>query len=150
MLRPFSPVSGKLLVVRTVADLNRQVARRTFEAICARDLDSLLELYDPEIEFQPLTGMQVELGGYQGHAGVRRYLAEAAEVWDEMLPHADDLRAVGDHVVILGGCAVRGRGSGAISDNPMAWVLTFRDGKVTRHRAYRTSEEALEAVGLGE
>ena len=53
-----------------------------------------------------------------------------------------------DQVVILGGCAVRGRGSGAISDNPMAWVLTFRDGKVLRHRAYRSREEALDAVGL--
>jgi ketosteroid isomerase-like protein len=136
--------------VRTVADQNRRVARQTFEAIGARDLDALLALYDPEIEFQPLTGMQVELGGYQGHAGVRRYLEEAAEVWDEMLPRVDDLHAVGDHVVILGACAVRGRGSGAVSDNPMAWVLTFRDGKVTRHRAYRTSEEALDAAGLRE
>jgi ketosteroid isomerase-like protein len=124
------------------------VARQTFEAIGARDLDALLALYDEEIEFQPLTGMEVEMGGYRGHAGVRRYLEEASEIWDEMLPHVDDLHTVGDHVVILGGCAVRGRGSGAISDNSMAWVLTFRDGKVLRHRAYRTSEEALEAVGL--
>ena len=136
--------------MRTVAERNAQVARQTFEAICRRDLDDLLELYDPDIEFQPLTGMQVELGGYQGHSGVRRYLEEAAEVWDEMLPHADDLRATDEHVVILGGCAVRGRGSGAITDSPMAWVLTFRDGKVIRHRAYRTSEEALEAAGLSE
>jgi ketosteroid isomerase-like protein len=134
--------------VRTVAERNAQVARQTFEAICARDIDGLLEFYDPEIEFQPLTGMQVELGGYHGHAGVRRYLEEAAEIWDEMLPHADDVRATGEHVVIVGGCAVRGRGSGAVSDPPMAWVLTFRDGKVTRHRAYRTSDEALEAAGL--
>jgi ketosteroid isomerase-like protein len=134
--------------MRTVADQNVQTARQTFEAIRRRDIDGLVEFYDPDIEFQPLTGMEVELGGYLGHTGVRRYLEEAAEVWDVMLPHADDLRAVGDHVVILGGCAVRGRGSGAVSDNPMAWVLTFRDGKVTRHRAYRTSEEALEAVGL--
>jgi ketosteroid isomerase-like protein len=137
-------------VVRTVAERNAQVARQTFEAICARDLDGLLELYDPDIEFQPLTGMQVELGGYQGHAGVRRYLEEAAEIWDEMLPHADDVRASGDHVVILGGCAVRGRGSGAVSDPPMAWLLTFRDGKVIRHRAYRTGDEALKAAGLSE
>jgi ketosteroid isomerase-like protein len=136
--------------VRTVAEQNIQIARQTFEAICARDVEGLLQLYDPEIEFQPLTGMQVELGGYQGHAGVRRYLAEAAEIWDEMLPHADDVRASGEHVVIVGGCAVRGRGSGAVSDPPMAWVLTFRDGKVVRHRAYRTSDEALKAAGLDE
>jgi ketosteroid isomerase-like protein len=136
--------------MHTVSDQNTRVARRTFEAICARDVGSLLSLYHEDIEFEPLTGIEIELGGYHGHAGVRRYFEEASQVWDEMLPHADDVRAVGDHVLILGGCAVRGRGSGALADNPMAWVLTLRDGKVLRHRAYRTREEALDAVGLSE
>jgi ketosteroid isomerase-like protein len=81
---------------------------------------------------------------------VRDYFQEADEVWEEMQPHADDTRTVGDDVVILGGCAVRGRGSGARSDNPMAWVLTMRDGKVVRHRGFGTREEALEAAGLSE
>ena len=134
--------------MRTVSDQNVQIARRTFEAIRARDIDGLVELYDPDIEFEPLTGMQVEIGGYRGHAGVRRYFEEITHVWEVMLPHADDVRGVDDQVVILGGCAVRGRGSGAISDNPMAWVLTLRDGKVLRHRAYSSREEALDAVGL--
>ena len=134
--------------MRTVSDQNVQIARRTFEAIRARDIDGLVELYDPDIEFEPLTGMQVEIGGYRGHAGVRRYFEEITDVWEVMLPYADDVRGMDDQVVILGGCAVRGRGSGAISDNPMAWVLTFRDGKVLRHRAYRSREEALDAVGL--
>jgi ketosteroid isomerase-like protein len=134
--------------VRTVSDQNVQIARRTFEAIRVRDIDGLVELYDPDIEFEPLTGMQVEIGGYRGHAGVRRYFEEITHVWEVMLPYADDVRGVDDQVVILGGCAVRGRGSGAISDNPMAWVLTLRDGKVLRHRAYRSREEALDAVGL--
>jgi ketosteroid isomerase-like protein len=136
--------------VRTVSDQNVQIARQTFEAIRARDIDGLVELYDPDIEFEPLTGIEVEIGGYRGHAGVRRYFEEITQVWEEMLPHADDVRGVGDQVVILGGCAVRGRGSGAMSDNPMAWVLTLRDGKVLRHRAYRSREEALDAVGLAD
>jgi ketosteroid isomerase-like protein len=136
--------------MHTVSDLNMRVARQTFEAIRRRDIDGLVEMYDPDIEFEPLTGIEVEIGGYRGHAGVRRYFEEITHVWEEMLPHADDVRAVGDHVLILGGCAVRGRGSGAITDTPMAWVLTLQDGKVLRHRAYRTREEALEAVGLSE
>ena len=136
--------------MRTVPDLNVEIARRTFELIRTRDLDGLLELYDPDIEFEPLTGIQVEIGGYRGHPGVRRYFEEITQVWEEMLPHADDVRAVDNQVVILGGCAVRGRGSGAISDNPMAWVLTLRDGKVVRHRAYRSHEEALDAAGLAD
>jgi uncharacterized protein len=136
--------------MRTVADQNVEVARRTFEAIRRRDIAELLEFYDPDIEFEPLTGTEVEIGGYRGHAGVQRYFEEITLVWEEMLPHADDVRAAGDHVLILGGCAVRGRGSGAITDNPMAWVLTLRDGKVVRHRAYRSREEALDAVGLAD
>jgi ketosteroid isomerase-like protein len=127
---------------------NSDVARQSFEAIGRWDIDGLLELYDPEIEFLPLTGTRVESGGYIGHAGVRAYFEEVAEIWDRLHPHAHDVRTVGDHVVLLGGCAVRGRGSGAESDSPMAWVLTLRDGKVTRHRGYRTRAEALEAVGL--
>ena len=129
---------------------NAQIVRWTFEAICDEDIDGLLELYDAEIEFLPLTGTLVESGGYVGHGGVRDYFEECAEVWELMQPHADDLRTVGDHVVVLGGCAVRGRGSGAGSDNPMAWVITLRDGRVIRHRGFATREEALDAVGLTE
>jgi ketosteroid isomerase-like protein len=129
---------------------NVEVARRSFEAIGRWDIEGLLELYDPGVEFLPLTGTRVESGGYIGHQGVRDYFEEVAEVWDVLQPHADDVRTVGDHVVILGGCAVRGRGSGAESDTPMAWVLTVRDGKVVRHRGYHTRAEALDAVGLEE
>ena len=129
---------------------NVEVVRLTFEAIGRWDIDALLKLYDPEIEYLPLTGTRVESGGYVGHAGVREYFEEVAEIWEELHPRADDVRTVGEHVLVLGGCAVRGRGSGVESDSPMAWVLTVRDGKVTRHRGYRTREEALDAVGLRE
>ena len=127
-----------------------EVVRLTFEAIGRWDIDALLKLYDPEIEYLPLTGTRVESGGYIGHAGVREYFEEVAEIWEELHPRADDVRTIGDDVLVLGGCAVRGRGSGAESDSPMAWVLTVRNGKVTRHRGYATRDEALEAVGLGE
>jgi ketosteroid isomerase-like protein len=126
------------------------VVRQSFEAICNRDIDGLIELYAPDVEFLPLTGTRVESGGYSGHDGVRAYFDEVGEVWDEMRPHADDIRTVGDKVVVLGGCLVRGRGSGAPSDTPMAWVITVQNGKVTSHRGYRAREEALEAVGLSE
>jgi ketosteroid isomerase-like protein len=133
-----------------MSEENAQVARRTFEAIGRWDIDGLLTMYDPAIEFLPLTGTRVESGGYIGHAGVRAYFEEVGEVWEDMRPHVDDVRTVGDHVLLLGGCAVRGRGSGAESDSPMAWVLTVRDGKVVRHRGYAGRAEALKAVGLSE
>ena len=95
----------------------------------------------------PLTGIHVESGGY-GHAGVRDYFDEVAQVWEEMRPYAHTTQPVGEHVVVMGGRAVRGIGSGLESDDPMAWVITLRDGKIVRHRAFGRAEEALEAVGL--
>ena len=50
-----------------------EVVRRSFEAIRRWDMEALLELYDPDVHFLPLTGTRVESGGYHGHAGVREY-----------------------------------------------------------------------------
>ena len=136
--------------VRGVSRENVDVVRLAFDAIGRRDIGALLRLSDARIEFLPLTGTRVESGGYAGHAGVRDYFEETAEVWEEMRPYAQALRSVREHVVVIGGCAVRGRGSGAECDDPMAWVITVRHGKIIRHRGYRTGEEALEAVGLRE
>ena len=127
---------------------NVQIVQLAFEAIRRRDIEALLQLYDADIEFLPLTWTLVECGGYAGHSGVRDYFEEVAQVWEEMRPYAHTTQPVGDHVVVAGGCAVRGIGSGAESDERMAWVITLRNGKIVRHRGYSTPEEALEAVGL--
>jgi ketosteroid isomerase-like protein len=127
---------------------NVEIVQLAFEAIRQRDIEGLLALYDPDIEFMPLTGTLVESGGYEGHAGVRDYFDEVAQVWEEMRPYAHTTQPVGDHVVVTGGCAVRGIGSGVESDDRMALVITLRDGKILRHRGFGTAEEALGAVGL--
>jgi ketosteroid isomerase-like protein len=131
-----------------MSERNVEIVQLAFEAIRRRDLDALLELYDADIEFLPLTGTHVESGGYAGHAGVLDYFDEVAQVWEEMRPYAHTTHPVGDHVVVTGGCAVRGINSGVASDDRMAWVITLRDGKIVRHRGFHTAEEALDAVGL--
>jgi len=125
---------------------NVEIVRRSFDAMCRSDVDDLLDCYDGDAEFMPLTGTLVESGGYHGHAGIRSYFAEAAETWERLRPHADDIRTIG----VLGGCAVRGKGSAVETDSPMAWVITIRAGKITSHRAYKSHGEALEAAGLRE
>ena len=127
---------------------NVEIVKRSFEAIGDGDLDGLLELYDADIEFRPLTGTRVESGGYRGHEGVRRYFAEAAEVWDEVRPVAGEIKTRGDEVVVFGHCSIRGKASEIETDAPTAWVITVRNGKITRHRVYRTHDEALEAAGF--
>jgi uncharacterized protein len=133
-----------------MSDQNVEIVRRSFDAIGRGDLDELLELYDTDIKFEPLTGTRVETGGYRGHQGVRQYFQEADEVWDEVRPVAGEIKTMGDEVVVFGHCAIRGKASEIETDSPCSWVITVRDGKITRHRVYRTEGEALEAAGLSD
>jgi len=125
----------------------RAIVRMAFEAIGRGDVEELLDLYDRHVEFLPLTGTRVESGGYHGHAGVREYFAEVAEVWDEMRPCANEVTTIGNRVVVSGGCAVRGKASAVACDSPMAWVITIRNRKITSLRGHRTHTDALAAAG---
>jgi ketosteroid isomerase-like protein len=127
---------------------NVALVRKSFEAIRAWDIDTLLGLYDPDIQFMPLTGTRVESGGYRGHAGVRDYLSEAQDLWEVLEPVGETFIEAGDHVLVTGRCRVRGRSSGAESNPVCAWVMGVRDGQIVSHRACESYAEALRAAGI--
>ena len=127
---------------------NVELVRRSFEAISVWDIDGLLALYHPEVEFLPLTGTRVETGGYRGHDGVRAYLAEARDLWEVLEPDGNHYEDLGDRVVVGGTCRVRGRASGAESVPACAWVIGVRDGLIVSHRACSTLEEAQKVAGV--
>jgi ketosteroid isomerase-like protein len=86
---------------------NVALVRRSVEAMSAWDVDELVRLYAPDVEFLPLTGTLVESGGYRGHKGVLAYFAEARELWDVLEPEGHEYGDLGDRVVVGGraGCA---------------------------------------------
>jgi len=127
---------------------NVAVVRRSLEAICAWDLDTLLELYDPDVQLLPLTGTRVESGGYRGHDGVREYMSEAHDLWEVLEPVGDVFTDVGNYVLVTGRCRVRGRSSGAESNPACAWAIGVRDGRIVSHRACESYEEALRVAGV--
>jgi uncharacterized protein len=134
----------------SMSEENIEIVRESFDAMGRGDLDALLDLYDSDIKFEPLTGTRVESGGYRGHQGVRQYFEEVDEVWDEVRPVAGEITTTGDEVVVFGHCSIRGKASEIETDSPCSWVITVQEGKITRHRVYLTSSEALEAAGLSE
>jgi uncharacterized protein len=111
------------------------------------DLDALLAVLDVDAELVPVRSL-LEGGSYRGHEGVRRFLEEMGEEWSRFEIHPDAYREAGDSVVLLAHFQLRGRASGVEASTPAAWVVDFRDGKITRLRAYSDQEEALRAVGL--
>ena len=121
---------------------------KAFEAIRAWDVDTLVQLYHPDVVLLPLTGTRVESGGYRGHDGLREYMSEARDLWEVLEPRGEVFTDVGDRVLVVGRCRVRGRSSGAESNPVCAWVIGVRDGLIVSHRACDDYEEALGLAGV--
>ena len=97
---------------------NIELVKRSFEALGSRDLDALLGLYDPDVQFLPLTGTRVGTGGYRGHDGVRAYFERPGTLWDVLEPHGREYVDLGNRVLVAGSCRFRGRSSGAKASPP--------------------------------
>jgi len=82
---------------------NAGLVRRLYEAFDARDVDALLDVVAPEIEFFGPTATLLNEGRcYRGHEGMRRYLRDVEALWQDLEVDPQTLREVGNHVVALG------------------------------------------------
>ncbi len=126
---------------------NVEVVRGVFDAVGSGDVDGLVGLTDPAIEWHSFFALG-EAGEYHGHDGLRQYMADLTESWETLRPVLDDLLAVGEVVVGVGRIEYRGKGSGVETEAPAGWLFKLRAGKVVRFRAFRDPDAALEDVGL--
>ena len=127
---------------------NVQTIRRFLERWNSGDRTPPLEDAHPEIEVHTAIANAFTGEPFRGYEGVREWLGaldESFERWDVDL---DEIRERGEVVVVISVVHTRGRASGLELDLPMAMVVEFRDGKVTRVTIFRDPNEALAAAGL--
>jgi ketosteroid isomerase-like protein len=129
---------------------NVEVVRRALELLNHGDLESALVAIDREVEWTTSLANPEGPVTYRGHAGLRELWSWLREDFEEIAMVPDDVRAVGDEVIVLGHTRVRGRGSGAVTQSQRAWIVGHRERKVVRVRTYSEHSEALEAMGLSE
>jgi uncharacterized protein len=127
---------------------NVEAVHRGVDAMNRGELDSILDLIDEEIVWEPRRA-SVE-GAYRGHAGMRRYWADTAESFERFEVRFAEVRDFGDRVLATGTVHGRGRDSGAETDVATAAVFTFRDGRLVHYKDYGERRAALEAAGLEE
>jgi ketosteroid isomerase-like protein len=124
-----------------VSDGTEGLVRRLFDAFAARDVEALLEIVDPEIEFFGPTAMAVNEGRcYRGRDGMRRYMRDAEALWEKLELDPQKYRVVGSHVVALGRVRARAR-DGLEIDTAAAWVWRIEHGRVTWGCAYGDPDE---------
>lgn len=122
-----------------------QVVREVFEAFARRDGDALVALCAEDVEFHAVTGrLARHAEPYRGHEGMRRYLRDAARLWEELRPEPRRIEVDGDLVRVTG--RIYAWGEGRVVDQPSGWTFALRDGRVARARVHETAREALSAA----
>jgi ketosteroid isomerase-like protein len=110
-----------------------EIARAAIEAWNRSDFDAWIGAWDERAEFHPY-GCSVEGRAYHGHDGLRRFVAEMAEEWEQVRFEVDEVRGAGEQVVALGRVRAQGRASGVERGVPLALVGVVRDKKVVYSR----------------
>jgi ketosteroid isomerase-like protein len=131
---------------------NVEAFRRGVEAYNRRDVGAFLELFEPGVEWHPLTQVMFgeEATVYRGHEGIRQFMREVDEALAEVQIEQLEIRDLGERLVVSGRLRARGRASGAETESPISWVVEFENSKVIRMRDYLDLKDALEAAGLSE
>lgn len=131
---------------------NVETFKRGTEAINRGDVEAMLEVFDPEIEYY--AALPVLLGGaaavVHGHAGVRELFRDLYDVLDQIHVEYSEIRDLGDRTLAIGRLRARGKASGAETESPFCTVTEIKNGKAIRLRSYLDADEALEAAGLEE
>jgi ketosteroid isomerase-like protein len=124
-----------------------ELVRRAYKAFSERDLEELLELSDPRIEIHTVTGMVAGRNEpYRGHDGLKEYLTDVAELWDEIELMPVNFHELSDSRLVVFG-RVRARRELAVIDAPNAWLWEMGEGRIRSVRVFGDPQGARALLG---
>ena len=110
--------------------------------------ESDMSLLDPKVTYED-TILPDHVGeAYRGHEGVARATERWLEPYEGLTIELEKIVGAGDRLVSIHRVRGKARYTGIEGEGPVAYLWTFRGGKVIQFRSYRDPEEALEAAGL--
>lgn len=124
---------------------NAAIIRSVLDAWAAGDIETIVDAMAEDCELFPLRA-QLEGTSYRGHEGVRRFYEDLNADWENLRLPYDEVREVGDSVVVFARLVARGRTSGVDLDVPIGQLWELRDGRIQRLRAFSEPEDALRAA----
>ena len=112
-----------------------EVVRGLYDAFERRDLDAMLAAFsdDAELHFEGTARLAGRSQPYRGHQGLREYLVDVERLWDELVLHATDYRAVPGSVIVMG--HITGRRQGLDVRRASVWTWKVKDGRATSVKA---------------
>jgi ketosteroid isomerase-like protein len=127
---------------------NVEIVRAFVEALNARNMDAVRDLFHPDTIMRVIEGVP-EPGPFVGREAVMHQLNELRATWDrDTVEPISDFIDAGDRVVVR--IAWRGVGRGPEMILEFTVVYTMRKGQILQQEHFRDHAEALEAAGLSE
>ena len=131
-----------------MSERNVELHRRWIEAFNSRDIEAVIALCDPAIEFRSVFAA-VGGGVYHGHDGMRRWHRDLQEAWGEQIRlQPEAYFDLGEHTLTFFAYHARGEHSGAEVATPATSVGRWRDGLLTHLTVYLDRANALRDLGV--
>lgn len=120
------------------------LVERLYDCFNRRDEDCIVAICDEELEFFPVVTAEVvgREAPYVGSSGLHDYLADVAQVWEELRITPGVSQRHHDTLLVLGRAYARSRELG-IRDVPVGWIWEVRDDRVVRGEVFPDPEEAV-------
>ena len=122
----------------------RKLVARLFEAFNRRDAGEIAALCDATMEFFPIGTAEAvgRAAPYVGPAGLRDYLGDVEQAWEELLITPSLVERRGGSLLVRGRVYARGRELG-IRDMPVAWIWDVARGRFVRGEVFPDPEQAV-------
>jgi uncharacterized protein (TIGR02246 family) len=132
-----------------MSEENVEIVRTAIRAFTERDADGFADCFASNAELL-LPRNRLEGGSYKGRDGIKRAVADAFEMWTDVLVDVQSTRAVGDQVVVLSRVTNIGGEHAPAIEYESGYVAKLSGGKIVYLRPYESHRQALEAAGLSE
>jgi ketosteroid isomerase-like protein len=109
-----------------------------------------LSLLDPDVNYEDTTLPGHTGETFHGRKGVIRATERWLEHYDSLLIELEQIVDAGDRIVSVQRVRAKSRRTGIEFDGLLAYLWTFREGKIVHFRSFRDPEQAMEAGGLRE
>jgi ketosteroid isomerase-like protein len=133
--------------VIAISDENVEIARQGYEAFNRGDIDALLDLCSPDIEWHDRGIFDTQ--PVLGKDALRAFFELVMDPWEDVRREPEEMIDLGgDQVLAMIRMTAHGKGSGIEVDVRLADVATIREGKLAHWTGYPGRRQALKAVGL--
>jgi ketosteroid isomerase-like protein len=124
---------------------NVATIRSGYEAFARGDVGAVLELLDPQIEWNVPGTLGLDTP-FRGREEVAGFFGAIRDMWEELHVGVEDVAAIDESRVLALGVH-HGRIGGAAVDVPFAHVWTLRDDRPVRFVEYADAAVVLQAQG---